>query len=232
MANLAAKDPAYSGPDAASRFRPGRSGNPSGRPSTAWLREELDAATDAHADVKRFADATGKQGVSIRKAMAARLLQIAFTDEAIVIGKDSDGELLKRVSSRESLEAIKILWAYALGKAPSDPEEMLLKLAEHLRSVARDQVEIGRGFLGKRLETMKDEEIAAFWRLCERDPQQFIVAAIGALAQANGEAPTPAQLPPPPAPESALPNPTGQEPSNDADSGGTYSQTDAEGGEG
>jgi hypothetical protein len=197
MANLAAKDPGYSGPDAATRFRAGRSGNPSGRPAMAWLREELEAGVDAHADVKRFADATGKQGVNIRMAMAARLLQIAFTDEAITIGKDSSGELLKRISSRESLEAIKILWAYALGKPGEDPSSYLLKLAEHLRSVARDQVEIGRGFLGKRQETMSSDELAAFWKLCERDPQQFIAAAIGALAMASGD------VPPPPAQISA-----------------------------
>lgn len=190
---MAAKDPGYNGPDVKTRFPPGHSGP--GRTSSAWIRKRLNSAG-------RSGDKTE------REEILDHLLEVAKAWEVRVIGRDGDGELLKVASARDSVEAAKVLFGYDMGKPGDDPATYLLKLAEHLRSVARDQVEIGRGFLGKRLETMKDEEIAAFWRLCERDPQQFLVAAIAALGAATGDAPPPAQLsaPPPAAPTTAQPN--------------------------
>jgi hypothetical protein len=117
-------------PSPSTRFGAQR-GNIPGRPSIAWLRDELGKGADAHSDVQRFIDSTGRAGMDIRRAMVARLLQIAFTDEAICIGKDSDGELLKRISSRESLEAIKTLWLYDIGK-PRETEGPRIQLPEGL----------------------------------------------------------------------------------------------------
>jgi hypothetical protein len=177
MANLAAKDPSYCGPDVATRWTPERPGP--GRPPTKWLRAKIDEVDPD----------TGK---SKRDLIAEHLIELATSYTVIHMGRD-----LELASGRDSVEAAKVLFSYVYGKPGDDPATHLLKLAEHLRSVARDQVEIGRGFLGKRQETMSGDELAAFWKLCERDPQQFIAAAIGALAMASGD------VPPPPAQISA-----------------------------
>lgn len=132
----------------------------------AWLREELGGDSSAHDDVKRFVAATGREGMDIRRAMVSRLLQIAFTDEAIVIGKDSDGELLKRISSRESLEAIKTLWLYDIGK-PREVEGPKIQLPEGLIRDSMSLVDIAAAVYRWRLTSgqMGEAEFAEMVKL-------------------------------------------------------------------
>jgi hypothetical protein len=108
----------------------------------------------------------------------------------------------------------KLLFEQAAGKARKSAEERILDLAEHMRSVARDQVEIGRALLGKRLETMTPPELAAFWKLCDQGIERYLEAAaqqiIGTAALTVDDAPAQISASLPAAPTTAQPN-TGHE---------------------
>jgi len=82
--------------------------------------------------------------------------------------------------------AMKVLAEQYAGKPPSSsPIEVALKFAEHLRTVARDHVEIGRQLIGKQAETWSPEQIRAFWDVCERDPSRFLRMAEDAIGVAE-----------------------------------------------
>lgn len=137
--------------------------NPKMRPTAKWLHGVLGANLGTCEFAKRFNAAAREAGAeTVRAALALRLLEIAFTDEVVVVGKDSDGELIKRASGRESVDAIKLLYSYDLGKPPASPDERALALATHFRQVAKDAAEIVLAALGSRKEKMEPAEVAAF----------------------------------------------------------------------
>lgn len=184
-------------PSPSTRFQPGCRGNPGGRPSFRWLRDEFVKVRDGATDWERTYQ---------------HLMEVATLWEVRVVGKDSDGELLKVASARESVEAIKLLWAYGLGGAPkcADP----VALAEHLRQVEKDRVSLALDVLGQRKHSMGIDELQKFFLACAANPARFMEIAqqmLGeespALAEAvPPQAPEPAQLEQPsPAPESSPP---------------------------
>lgn len=83
--------------------------NPGGRTPTAWLRERLSRAA-------RSGDMTE------REAIYEHMLEVATSWEVRVVGKDSNGELLKVASGKDSVEAAKLLMAYDMGKPPNPVE--------------------------------------------------------------------------------------------------------------
>lgn len=94
-----------------------------GRTPTKFLREKLSkpiSTVEAAADFRRVAKLSG--GESIREAFVDRLIQIAFTDRVVVVGRGRGGEILERVSGKESIDAIKVLQQYDMGKAPAPLE--------------------------------------------------------------------------------------------------------------
>lgn len=96
MANLAAKDPNYSGPDVATRFR--RRPEGAGRPSRAWIRERL----NRH----------GKDGTATDSELEQILdhqIEVAKSWEVRIVGRDEDGRPIKVASGRDSTEASKFL---------------------------------------------------------------------------------------------------------------------------
>lgn len=102
------------------RWKPGECGNKGrGAGRTKWLRGLLSSKFDKLPFARKLNLALRYGDENLRHAMAARLLEIAFTDEVFVIGRDQDGPI-ERASSRESVDAIKTLFAYDLGK----PREM------------------------------------------------------------------------------------------------------------
>jgi|WetSurMetagenome_2_1015567.scaffolds.fasta_scaffold367133_1 hypothetical protein len=171
-------------PSPATRWPKGVSGNQRAWRSK-WLRGMLDQKFDSLPFAKRLNLCLRYGDGPLRTAMAARLLEIAFTDQVIVIGRDENSTPIERVSSRESVDAIKTLWSYDMGKPSASPTEVALKFAEHLRSTARDHVEIGRQLIGKQAETWSPEQIRAFWDVCERDPSRFLRMAEDAIGVAE-----------------------------------------------
>jgi len=171
-------------PSPATRWPKGVSGNQRAWRSK-WLRGMLDQKFDSLPFAKRLNLCLRYGDGPLRTAMAARLLEIAFTDQVIVIGRDENSTPIERVSSRESVDAIKTLWSYDMGKPSASPTEVALKFAEHLRSTARDHVEIGRQLIGKQAETWSPEQIRAFWDVCERDPSRFLRMAEDAIGVAD-----------------------------------------------
>jgi hypothetical protein len=135
--------------------------------------------------------ATGK---SKRQQVAEHLLEIATRWEVRVVGRDSDGELLKVASGNDSVNAAKLLFSYDVGKPQAAEEERALQLAEHLRSVARDQVDVGRTLLGKKLESMTEQEIATFWKLCDFGIARYLQEAQAHIAGTT-DAREPEQIP-------------------------------------
>jgi hypothetical protein len=119
-------------------------------------------------------------GKSKRQMVAEHLLEVATRWQVLVLGRN-----LEVASARDSVDAAKLLFSYDLCKPPGSEEESMLKIAEHLRTVARDHVEIGRQLLGKQAETWTPEQIRAFWNVCERDTARFIRAAAEQLAEAK-----------------------------------------------
>jgi hypothetical protein len=89
-----------------------------GRTPTKFLRDILSkpiSSVEAAADFRRVAKLEG--GEEVRAAFVHRLIQIAFTDRVIVVGHNRATDTpVERVSSKESIEAIKVLQSYDQGK--------------------------------------------------------------------------------------------------------------------
>lgn len=96
-------------------FPKGVSGNARGPGRIRWLRGLLDKKFDHLPFAKKLNLCLRYGDGNLRMATAMRLLEIAFTDEVFVIGRDENGAPIERASSRESIEAIKTLWSYDLG---------------------------------------------------------------------------------------------------------------------
>jgi hypothetical protein len=159
-----------SSPSPATRFGALR-GNPPARASAKWLREMVDMVDPENGKTKR-------------QMIAEHLLELATSYSVIHMGRK-----LELASGRDSVEAAKILFAYCYGKPQESTEDRALQLAEHLRSVARDQVDIGRTLLGKKLEAMTEKEIAEFWRLCDFGVARYLQAAMERVACEGGTMP-------------------------------------------
>ena len=87
----------------ATRFAPGYDPRRMGRKiSTHFIVEKL---------AKERAD-----GRTPNDDIVDHLIEAASKWEVIVVGKGSDGELLKVASARDSVKAAEVLWSYALGK--------------------------------------------------------------------------------------------------------------------
>ena len=165
-------------PSPATRFRPGRSGNYSGKRSLAWL----------HARLNRV----GEDGKDERERILEHLIQVA-TQWTIV----HRGEEIPVASGRDSVEAAKVIYAYAEGKAPESQDVRSLALAEHMRKVAHDAADLALKILGSRVYSMTPVELAAFFRECSGDTQGFIKAASAELgAQEGVVAEVPVETPP------------------------------------
>lgn len=145
-------------PSPATRFRPGLSGNPNGKRSLAWLHARLDRP--------------GPDGKNERERILEHLIEVA-TKWTII----HRGEEIPVASGRDAVEAAKIIYAYAEGKAPESQDVRSLALAEHMRKVAHDAAELALKILGSRVYSMSPTELAAFFRECSGDTQGFIKAA-------------------------------------------------------
>lgn len=196
---------ACSNPSPETRFGAAR-GNPQGRVPTRFLHARLSKPITALDFAKRFRAAATSDDPSIREAFVDRLVEIAFTDEVMVIGRDSDGEPIKRLSSAESINAIKTLWSYDLGKAPASKEEMALKIAEHFRQIARDQFDVLLKMLGDDLHEKTPAQMREYLNSCDRDPRRYLQAATEALGLSS-PAPGPQQLPEQPQEPEPQPDP-------------------------
>jgi hypothetical protein len=149
----------------ATRFRPGPDprrgiGNGNKRMSTRFICRRLDVISS--------------DGRTANDDILEHLIEVATKWDVVVIGKDSDGEPLKVASARDSVEAAKLLWAYALGKPPASPEDAKLALAEHFRKVETDRFAYALQLLGERAKTMTDEEKANFFN-------SLVVAQFGSV---------------------------------------------------
>ena len=116
-------------------------------------------------------------GKTKRQMVAEHLIEVATRWQVLVLGRN-----LEVASARDSVDAAKLLFAYDLCKPPGSEAESMLRIADHLRAVARDHVELGRQLLGKQAETWTPEQIRAFWDVCERDTARFIRDAEAQLA--------------------------------------------------
>jgi len=92
-------------PSSGTRFPPGVSGNPTGRVPTRWLRDFLSAARDDTPD-----------GPSRRLKLAEHMYEVATSWEVRVVGRDSDGEVLKVADARSAVAAATLLMSYDMGK--------------------------------------------------------------------------------------------------------------------
>lgn len=184
-------------------------GNPPGRPSIRWLQEKVEAIDPD----------TGK---TVLQTMADHLIEVATKWEVI-----QRGESMPVASARDSVEACRLLWQALsiLRKTPPSEEEQVLKLAEHLRGVAKDAADLAIKVLGTRLYSMDPKELGQFMREASGNPAGFLEAA-KAQAATQGEvvearvsnssepfapvdlsgmssAPIPAQVESPPTPDAA-----------------------------
>jgi hypothetical protein len=157
--------------NAPTRFRPGQCPNPHGRPSIQWLRQKVEVV-----------DPQSKQ--TKLQEMADHLIEVATSWEVRVVGRDSDGELLKVASASDSVNACKLIWQALslLRRNPPSEDEISMNLAEHFRVVAHDQFDVMVRMLGDRLKTMSPGELAEYWRACDRDPRRYVQAAEEELA--------------------------------------------------
>lgn len=153
-----------------------------GRTSTAWMRERLNKAT-------RLGDATGD--TTLREAIFDHLVEIATSYEVKVIGRDRDGELLKVANTQPAVEAAKLILAYDMGGAPKGVNEV--EVADHLRAVAKQQIDMALGILGNRIYSIDPNELRRFFSECSEDPAKFIEKA-RALVDGDTSAP-PVALP-------------------------------------
>ena len=106
-------------------FSTSRQPEHTGRTPTKFLREYLSrpiSEIPTSADFRKVACLKGNE--EVREAFLARLVQIAFTDKVIVIGHDRVNDCpIERVSGAESLNAIKMLQHYDMGK-PIESKEI------------------------------------------------------------------------------------------------------------
>lgn len=178
MANLAAKAADYNGPDVETRL-----GGPrgpvlgTGRPKREWIRRRLN----------RYGKDGGAADTELEQIIDHQI-EVAKSWEVRIVGRGSDGEPIRVASGRDSTEAAKFLCGL-VGLGPEDIAKFQLVVAEHLRSVARDQVDIGRTLLGKKLEAMTEKEIAEFWRLCDFGVARYLQAAMERVAGEGGPMP-------------------------------------------
>ena len=146
--------------DSYTRFG-GPRGNPNnggGRTPTAWIRKILGERSET--------------GAERREHILRHLIDVATKWEVRVIGRDSDGELLKVASARDAVEAAKLLMTYDMGKPSGE-----LDIAEHMRKVARDGADLAIKILGTRIYSMAPKELAEFFRECGGNPAGFLEAA-------------------------------------------------------
>ena len=79
-------------------------------------------------------------------------------------------------------QAARVLIEYVLGKPRTTPNA--LELAEHLRRVERDRIDIALDVVGARIHTAEPAKLKEIFQSCERDTRGFLVAA---EQFANGE---------------------------------------------
>lgn len=173
-------------PSPSTRFAPAVSGNLHGRPPTRWLRDRLGER--------------GPDGKTARERIADHLVEVATRWTIQQFGRD-----IEVASGRDAVEAAKILYAYDLGKPSVSHDEFMLTLAEHLRKVEGDRVDMAMKLLGERIHSMPPAALAEFLRKCTADPRGFLRAAQEYLA--TGE-PVPMRA----ADDPAQLSPTGEEP--------------------
>jgi hypothetical protein len=123
--------------------------------------------------MRRILDETDPSGASNRERIFRHQVEVAQSWEVRVVGRGGDGELLKVASGRDSTAAAEFVLGL-IGIKPVDVDKNRLALADHLRVVARDHVEIGRQLIGKQAETWTPEQIRQFWDVAERDPGRFL----------------------------------------------------------
>lgn len=164
----------------ATRFSSGYRPPANGRTCTKWLRDRLNKVSKPNGDK------------TAREEILDHLIEVATSWEVRVIGKDRDGELLKVASGRDSVEAAKLLLGYDMGqvKRPESP----LEIANHLLAVAKLQVDIALGIIGKRADTMAPEQLKAYLLEFAKDqnPAAFFEAAKAMQAQEQAEQQPPA----------------------------------------
>lgn len=204
MANLAARDPSYSGPDAVSRFKPGKAGGP-GRPSRAWIRNRLRQSKD------------GKDSELVQ--ILDHQIEVAKSWEVRVVGRDSDGELIKVASGRDSTEAAKFLYGL-VGLKPLAPGEQPVRVPDGITVGNRPLLDVISDLVRHRLvsgemtenELMKwtdtflsidQAKIALVFKLLGKDPgkdAEDILRLIDKLPAKQDEAQTvvaaPSAMPP------------------------------------
>jgi len=135
--------------------------------------------------MRRILDEKDEAGATNRERIFRHQVEAAQAWEVRVVGRDGDGELLKVASARDSTIAAEFVLGL-IGIKPVDVEKNRLALAEHIRSVARDQIEVIKTMLGARLATMTPEEIGIVISMSEQgDSLRFIRAAQQTLAQAS-----------------------------------------------
>ena len=116
--------------------------------STRFLCRRLDSLSD-----------DGKS--SVNDEILTHLIEVATKWEVIV--KGSGDEPMPVASARDSVEAAKLLWSYALGRAGKAPEESQLAKAEHFLSVEKNRFAFALQLLGERAKSMSEGELANFF---------------------------------------------------------------------
>ena len=89
---------------------------------------------------------------------------------------------LFRSALRGDTQAAKVLLEYGLGKPRVQPNT--LDLAEHLRRVERDRIDIALHVVGARIHTAEPAKLKELFQSCERDTRGFLYTA---EKLANGE---------------------------------------------
>jgi hypothetical protein len=212
MANLAAKDPAYCGPDVATRFAPGRT---HGRPNRAWIR--------------KIVNETNPEGQSEREQILRHQIEVAKSWEVRIIGRDQDGTPIKVASGRDSTEAAKFIYGL-IGLRPlakgDDPvalppglvtegrsllditmdiyrhqllsgkmtDSELTEMVRVLLAAEKDKALLFLKALGPKLASLQADKAAELQRQFEADPSKFI----GLEAAENSASPPAAQTTAPP----------------------------------
>ena len=102
-----------------------------------------------------------KDGRTPNDEILDHLIEVATKWEVIV--KGSGDEPMPVASARDSVEAAKLLWSYALGRAGKAPEESQLAKAEHFLSVEKNRFAFALQLLGERAKSMSEGELANFF---------------------------------------------------------------------
>lgn len=138
-----------------------------------WLRERLNKASRSGSTTER-------------EAIVDHLIEIATSWDVRIVGKGSDGELLKVASGRDAVEAAKLLLGYDMGS----PARMAtaLEVAEHFRGIEKDRIATVIALLGHKLRDKTPEQIAAYFDACASDHNKFLDMASQALGNAEESA--------------------------------------------